>query len=80
MSGEPPGHIVVDDFLDFEHPADASASEVYERLRAHARMREIITVFRSTSRPLSAPVAGKVPTLRASRFATGAWLSLALCR
>ncbi len=46
MSGEPAGHIVVDDFLDFEHPADASASQIYERLRAHARMREIITELR----------------------------------
>lgn len=46
MSDDPGGDIVNDDFLDFEHPADASTGEVYERLRADARMPEIITELR----------------------------------
>ena len=46
MNAEPAGHVVVDDFLDFEHPADASAGEVYERLREDAGMPAIITEMR----------------------------------
>ncbi len=42
MSAKSPDKLNVDDFLDFEHPADAKAEEIYARLRTDARMSAII--------------------------------------
>ncbi len=42
MSGKSENQLNVDDFLDFEHPADASAADIYARLRRDSRVPELI--------------------------------------